>query len=199
MKKRFNDRYITGDLPWDIERPDFNLVQTVEKFKIEPCKALDIGCGTGDNIFWLKQSGFTGVGIEISEKAVEMALLKSEENKIQVDFYVRDIFKDEIPGAAFEFIFDRGCFHTFTKKKQRRDYAMRVHKLLDDGGLWLTLMGNEDDGRLDIGPPKRTALEVVTAVEPFFEILELKQGRFDSNDEIPSKIWICLMRKRKSG
>ena len=125
-----------------------------------------------------------------------MALRKSEENKLHADFYVRDIFHDEIPGNPYDFVFDRGCFHTFDKKKQRREYAKRVHDLLADGGHWLTLMGNFDDGRLDIGPPKRTALEVVTAVEPFFEILQLKQGRFDSNDVVPSKIWVVLMRKR---
>ena len=125
-----------------------------------------------------------------------MALKKSEQKSLHAEFYVRDILRDEIPGNPYDFAFDRGCFHTFDKKKQRRDYARRVHNLLDEGGHWLTLMGNFDDGRIDIGPPKRTALEVVTAVEPLFEILQLKQGRFDSNDAVPSKIWVVLMRKR---
>lgn len=196
MKKRFNERYISGDLPWNINRPDDNLVSTVREFDIQPGKALDIGCGTGDNVFWLKQSGFTPTGIDIADKAIEMALKKSEENSIQSDFFTRDIFHDAIPGGPFHFAFDRGCFHTFDKKSQRREYARKVNELLENGGLWLTLAGNTDDGRLDIGPPKRSALDIATAVEPFFEILSMKQGRFDSNDVVPSKIWICLMRKR---
>lgn len=196
MKKRFNDRYRSGDLPWDIRRPDFNLVETVKSFKLTPAKALDIGCGTGDNVLWLAQSGFTATGIDISEKAIEMAMEKSEEQHIHADFYTRDIFRDEVPGHPYDFIFDRGCFHTFRTKKQRRQYAERVNKLLGRDGLWLTLVGSVDDGRLETGPPKRSALDVVTAVEPFFEILSLKQGRFDSNDEIPSKIWVVLMRRR---
>jgi len=196
MKKRFNDRYINGDLPWNIDRPDSNLVNAVKEFNIQPGKAMDVGCGTGDNIFWLKQAGFSAMGIDISEKAIEMALNNSEHNNIQADFYVRDIFRDAIPEAPFQFIFDRGCFHTFDKKKQRHDYAKRMQSLLETGGHWLTLVGNVDDGRLDIGPPKRTALDIVSAVEPWFEILSLKQGRFDSNDVVPSKIWVMLMRKR---
>lgn len=196
MKKRFNDRYKKGDLPWDIRRPDFNLVNTAKAHKLTPARALDIGCGTGDNVLWLAQNGFAATGIDISEKAIEMALEKSEQNKIHADFYARDIFKDEIPGSPYDFIFDRGCFHTFSSKKQRQQYARRASELLDRDGLWLTLVGSVDDGRLDVGPPKRSALDVVTAVEPFFEILSLKQGRFDSNDEIPSKIWVVLMRKR---
>ena len=196
MKKRFNKRYISGDLPWNINRPDFNLVDVVRDFEIVPAKALDIGCGTGDNVLWLARQGFTVTGIDIAEKAIELALEKSVKNSIHADFYVRDVLKDDIPGNPYNFVFDRGCFHTFDKKKQRSIYASRVHRLLADDGYWLTLMGSFDDGRLDIGPPKRTALEVVTAVEPFFEIIQLKQGRFDSNDPVPSKIWVCLMKKR---
>ena len=197
MKKRFNNRYKSGDLPWNINRPDFNLVHTIKENGILPGNALDIGCGTGDNVFFLAKNGFSVTGIDISKKAIEMAGEKRAENNLGAEFFVRDIFKDDIPGGPFGFIFDRGCFHTFPKKKQRITYAQKVHDLLNDDGHWLTLVGNVDDGRLETGPPKRTALEIVTAVEPFFEILSLKQSRFDSNDEIPSKIWVALMRKRK--
>jgi SAM-dependent methyltransferase len=196
MKKRFNDRYITNNLPWDINRPDFNLVQIVKEFEILPCNALDIGCGTGDNVFWAAKNGFTATGIDISPKAIEMAKEKADKNKLKVDFFVRDLFKEEVPGSPYGFIFDRGCFHTFDKKKQRKEYARIVASLLKKDGLWLTLAGNFDDGRLDTGPPKRSANDIVSAVEPFFEIISLRQGRFDSNDEIPSKIWIALMKKR---
>jgi methyl halide transferase len=48
-EERFKKRYESGDTPWDIGKPDFNLIQTVTMMTIEPCKALDIGCGTGDN------------------------------------------------------------------------------------------------------------------------------------------------------
>lgn len=196
MKARFNSRYISGDLPWNINRPDFNLVSTVREFDIAPGKALDIGCGTGDNVFWLTQAGFNATGIDIADKAIELALNKSEKNSLHADFFTRDILSDTIPGSPFQFAFDRGCFHTFSKKRARRSFVRRVHGLLEEGGYWLTLAGNTDDGRLKIGPPKLTAGELVSAVEPFFEIIALKQGRFDSNDPVPSKIWVCLMLKR---
>jgi SAM-dependent methyltransferase len=196
MKKRFNNRYLSGDLPWNINRPDFNLVDVVRDYEIVPARALDIGCGTGDNVLWLARQGFTVTGIDIAEKAIDLALEKSIKYNVHADFYVRDVLKDDIPGYPYNFVFDRGCFHTFDKKKERSNYARKVNEILADSGYWLTLMGSVDDGRLDIGPPKRTAREVVTAVEPYFEIIQLKQGRFDSNDPVPSKIWICLMRKR---
>ena len=196
MRKHFNQRYVSGDLPWDLGHPDHNLIRAVRDFEIEACTALDIGCGTGDNALWLAQQGFTATGVDLAEKAIDLALEKSETMKTHAEFFVRDILKDDIPGNPFQFVFDRGCFHTFRTKKQRKLFARNVHNLLDKGGHWLSLIGSVDDGRLDIGPPKRTAMEVVTAVEPYFEILSLQQGRFDSKSEMPSKIWVCMGRRR---
>jgi len=196
MKKRFENRYQEGDLPWNINRPDFNLINAVNEFDIKHCKALDLGCGTGDNVFWAAKNGFDATGIDIAETAIEMAVAKAEKHKITAQFFVRDLFNEVIPGVPFGFVFDRGCFHTFDKKSERKLYAEKVHGLLLKNGIWVTLMGSVDDGRLDIGPPKRTAVDITTAVEPYFEILSVKQSRFDSNDEIPSKIWVGVFRKR---
>ena len=46
------------------------------------------------------------------------------------------------------------------------------------------------------GPPKRSAFNVVKGIEPYFKILSLKTGFFDSLNETDAKIWICLMQKR---
>lgn len=53
IEERYKKRYKEGNTPWDIGRPDSNLIQTVTAMDIKPCKALDIGCGTGDNTIWL--------------------------------------------------------------------------------------------------------------------------------------------------
>ncbi|MCO1602815.1 hypothetical protein [Desulfosporosinus nitroreducens] len=43
----YKKRYKAGETPWDLGRPDFNLIQTVTTMDINPCKTLEIGCGTG--------------------------------------------------------------------------------------------------------------------------------------------------------
>ena len=196
MQKDFNSRYETLDLPWDIKRADFNLKNIVKSHPIEACKVLDIGCGTGDNAIWFANEGFEVGGVDLSSKAIEMAIEKAKSAKVEVDFKAIDFLKGEVPRKSFGFIFDRGCFHTFQEKEEQVLFAEKVNGLLDKDGLWLSLIGNYDDGRLDVGPPKRKARDVVEIVEPYFEILSIVQGLFDSNDEIPSKIWVCLMRKR---
>ncbi len=196
MKNRFDERYVNGNLPWDIKRPDSNLINSIERFNIKPCHALDIGCGTGDNVFWLDAHGFNTTGIDFAENAIKIASRRKENQSANPSFFVADILRDDLPESPFEFVFDRGCFHTFDTKKERRKMAKNIHDHLVKGGHWLSLIGNYDDGRLDIGPPKRSALEVIEAVEPWFEIVLLEQGTFDSNDPEPSKIWICFMQKR---
>jgi 2-polyprenyl-3-methyl-5-hydroxy-6-metoxy-1,4-benzoquinol methylase len=66
IEKRFRDRYKSGDTPWDAGKPDFNLIETVTENHISSCKALDVGCGTGDNCIWLAQKGFSVTGTDIS-------------------------------------------------------------------------------------------------------------------------------------
>lgn len=187
---------MTGDLPWDINRADFNLLNIVSEYNISPCKAIDLGCGTGDNVIWLAQNGFDTAGLDISPEAIEMAKRKIKNTGLDAPVYYLDFLKDDIPDTPFGFVFDRGCFHSFSEKSERIKFVENVYNILENDGLWLSLIGNYDDGRLDSGPPKRTALDIVEVVEPKFEIVLLKSGTFDSDDEIPSKIWISLMKKR---
>jgi len=196
VNKRFKERYKTGNTPWDIGKPDFNLIETVTKIPIESCKALDIGCGTGDNSIWLAQKQFQVTGTDVSEIAIEKAKEKALKNNVKCTFLVVDFFKSRIEGAPFGFVFDRGCFHTFDSNKERKKFAKNVSYSLEKNGLWLSLIGSADERRQGPGPPQRTANDIVAAVEPYFEILSLFSSHFDSNRQNPPKCWVCFMQKR---
>jgi SAM-dependent methyltransferase len=195
-ENHFKRSYKSGDTPWDIGKPDFNLIQTVTATPIEPCRALEIGCGTGDNAIWLSQHEFDVLGTDTSEIAIEKAKEKALKAKVQCAFLVSDIVTSRVEGAPFGFAFDRGCFHTFGSERERRRFAEKVRGHLGKGGLWLSLLGNADERRHDLGPPQRSARDIVNAVEPCFEILSLVSGHFGSNRPNPPKAWVCLMRKR---
>lgn len=196
MKRDFNARYESGDLPWNINRPDYNLINTVQEYHIPGGTALDIGCGTGDNVIWLANNGFIPTGIDLSREAIKIARKRAKEREDLIHFFTLDFLKSSVEGTPFDFIFDRGCFHTYDLAEERLAFAKNAHRAIATNGLWLSLIGNYDDGRLEQGPPKRSARDITQAVEPYFEILFMKQGRFDSNDTIPSKIWITLMKRR---
>jgi SAM-dependent methyltransferase len=196
-QNRFKQRYETGDTPWDIGKPDFNLIQTVTTTPIKPCTALEIGCGTGDNSIWLCQQSFHVVGIDASEIAIEKAKEKALKANAKCTFLVSDVLTSPIEWAPYGFAFDRGCFHTLASDKERRRFAENVHDHLGENGLWLSLLGNADEERDGPGPPQRTARDIVNAVEPCFEILSLVSGSLGSNRPNPPRAWVCLMRRRR--
>ncbi len=196
-EEHFKKRYESGDTPWDIGKADFNLIQTVTTAAIEPCKALDIGCGTGDNSIWLSQKNFAVVGIDTSEIAIEKAREKASKAKAQCTFQVTDFLTNRIAGAPFGLAFDRGCFHTVNSDAERLSFAENVAAHLKEDGLWLSLVGSADEQRHGPGPPQRTAGDIVNAVESYFEILSLASSHFGSNRPNPPKAWVCLMRKRR--
>ena len=195
---RFQGRYEAHDTPWDIGQPDFNLIETVTKTPIKPCNAVDIGCGTGDNAVWLSQQGFHVVGIDTSAVAIEKAKQKASQSHAKCGFIVGNFITSQIEGAPFGFVFDRGLFHVFEADEERKKLAENVHRHLEEGGLWLSLIGNADEVRNTPGPPQRSAKDIVNAVEPYFEILSLVSGHFGSNRPDPPRAWVCLMRRRRS-
>lgn len=198
VEDRFNEHYREGATPWDIGKADFNLIQVVTTLPIHPCKALDIGCGTGDNAIWLSQRGFPVVGVDASEIAISKAQEKAANACAPCTFLVLDFLKSHIERAPFGFAFDRGCFHMMDSAKQRQSFAEQVQRHLEEDGFWLSLIGNADEQRLNEGPPKRTARDIVGAVEPYFEILSLVSSHFETRLAAPPRAWVCLMQKRRA-
>jgi len=120
VEDHFREAYKEGFTPWDIGKPDFNLLQTVTTLPIAPCKALEVGCGTGDNAIWLSQQGFQVVGVDASEIAIEKATEKVERANVSCALYVLDILKSHVEGAPFGFAFDRGCSMPWVPTKSGR-------------------------------------------------------------------------------
>jgi len=195
-ENRFEDRYQSGDTPWDHGMVDYNLIEAVSRHNIAACRTLDIGCGTGENAIWLSRQGFEVVACDLSSTAIQRAKDKLANVKADVFFLVADFLVDAISDAPFGFIFDRGCLHCMSEDSDRTAYVQKVADLLESGGYWLSLVGNADEGEREVGPPQLTATELVSAVEPYFEIRSLTAGHFGSDQEVPPRAWICLMCKR---
>ena len=179
-------------MPWDTGTPDPLLVEMIESRAIAPGRTLEIGCGTGTNAIYLAQHGFDMLGVDISEVAVDKARAKAEG---RCRFEVLDFLAAEPAGGPFEFVFDRGCFHVFDDEGDRARFAQRVAAHLVEHGLWLSLIGSTEGAPRDEGPPRRSAREVMHAIEPSLEIVQLRSTEFTVYQE-RLKSWLCLSRKR---
>lgn len=194
--KRFINYYKNGFMPWVHEKPDYNLVRMVEKWPIPACKALELGCGTGTDAIWLAEKGFEVKALDVSDIAIKIADENAKKANLKCNFLSMDFWKENPELGEFDFVFDRGYFHSHKTSPKRRLFAKKVAAQLKPQGLWLSLVGSCDSPPRDEGPPMHSAKEIVTGVEPYFEILLLKASRFGSDHKEPAKNWVCLMKKR---
>ena len=192
----WNDSYAAGELPWDTGEPDPLLVEFIASGRIQPTRMLEVGAGTGTNSLWLAERGFDVLGIDVAPLAVERASARLEGRGLGCRFATVDFLATSPSGGPFQFVFDRGCFHVFDEPGERARFAAQVATALAPEGLWLSLIGSAEGPPREVGPPRRSAREVVQSIEPALEIVELRSAEFHRHG---AKAWFCLARKRPLG
>jgi SAM-dependent methyltransferase len=186
----WNENYATGFMPWDTNEADPNLVELVEAGVLAPGRALEVGCGTGTNAIWLASHGFEVDAVDIAPLAIEAA--RDKDGAADVRFAVLDFLRDEPPAGPFDLVFDRGVLHVFDEAEERSLFAQRVAQLLAPDGWWLSLIGSTEGPPRDHGPPRRSARDIMNAVEPALEILSLRSATFDADLPTVAQAWVLL-------
>jgi len=192
---RWEQRYLEKDVPWDSGRPDPHLLAVVEAYGLASGKALEIGCGTGTNAIWLEGAGLDVLGVDLSPTAIEQAQAKAAAAGAGCQFLTTDFLAEEVPGGPFDLVYDRGCFHVFDEPERSR-FVARVAQLLTPDGVWHSLMGSTDGPPREVGPPRRSLVDIAAAVEPTFELLEMKATTFDKDGLSYARAWVMVARKR---
>lgn len=192
----WNDRYRDGNVPWDTGRPSSELQAVLREQSIEPCRALDLGCGTGTNSVWLAQQGFEVTGLDVAPLAVERAEERARAAGVNARFLAADILNLPDPDRPFSFFLDRGCYHA-VRRGAPGLYASAVARQLAPGARGLILAGNANETH-DPGPPVVTEEQIRTEIGAEFEILDLHEFRFDEAAGVPARFlgWSCLVAKR---
>lgn len=196
----WNQRYAEGDTPWDTGNPSGQLIAVLDERRIEPCRALEIGCGTGTNAVYLAQRGFQVTAFDLSALAIEQARDRARQAGVSIDFQQADMLHLPPWKERFGFIFDRGVYHVL--RQEKLDLLLDVlRRVTAPGSLWLTLAGNANDDRPPgQGPPVVSAEEICRELEPLFVLLQLREFRFDGvvvgGQRIEPLAWSVLLRRR---
>ena len=192
---RWDERYRSGETPWDTGQPSSELQRVLAEASIGPCRAVELGCGTGTNAVWLAQQGFDVSAVDASALAVERARRRAEEAGVQVRFLEADVLHppEELTGP-FDFFFDRGCYHA-VRRNDVQAYLHTVRRLTRAGGLGLVLAGNAREPH-DSGPPVVTEEEIRKELGSLGKVVQLREFRFDpAEGEDRFLGWSCLLRR----
>ena len=136
MMKTFYDLwYRFGTPPW-VQQARPELVELVESGDLRPGRAIDLGCGEGDNAIFLAQRGFRVTAVDFSAAAIAKAKVKAGKAGADVNFVIDDLTQLTRVEGQFDLLVDYGTFDDLSIK-DRAAYVDQVTSLAKPGARFL--------------------------------------------------------------
>jgi ubiquinone/menaquinone biosynthesis C-methylase UbiE len=128
--------------------PEISVVRFIAsnyyKKEREKIKVLDVGCGTGNHVWYLSREGFQTYGIDGSKEAIEKAKLRIKRNNLKADLRIGDIIKLPYKNNFFDCVIDSSCIQ-HNKKENILKITKEVKRVLKKGGKFLSIMVSKDN------------------------------------------------------
>jgi ubiquinone/menaquinone biosynthesis C-methylase UbiE len=112
-KFSWNNSYVSGEYKnhWHYSNPSQEVATLLASGIVRKGSALDIGCGAGVETMFLAENGFRASGIDLSDKAIELAKSSAKRRGLRIDFRTGTALNLPYPDNEFVFLNDRGCLH----------------------------------------------------------------------------------------
>ena len=182
----FERAYRGGRAVWDTGVTPPEVVEEVSA--MEPGRALDVGCGTGTNVLWLAQHGWTAIGVDRSATAIESARRKADwtSGAMFAEGDVTRLEELQVDGP-FDLILDIGCYHGLPVG--RRDaYVRQVARVARPGARMMVFAFGR--GLRWPGSTRTREPEIRRRFGDRFEIERVVPGR-----DPPGAAWFYLRRR----
>jgi SAM-dependent methyltransferase len=165
------DLLYRGKAPWEMEGPRSELVQLVGSGQLKPSSAIDLGCGTGDNVIFLAQRGFDVVGVDISARAIAQAHGKASVAGVSPTFVVGDVTDLKGVNGTFDLVLDYGCLGCVVGTSSRERYVGTLLRLTRPGSTYiLANFAKMPDSRIGFTPTALGSGEVDRLLGDHFEV-----------------------------
>jgi SAM-dependent methyltransferase len=190
----FFDEIYRSTPPWDIGRPQPAVVALEESGEIVG-RVLDVGCGTGENAYYLAERGHETWGVDFAPAAIAKAEAKRSDRAGKVNFRVGNALELASLHERFDCLIDCGLFHTFSDTDRPR-YAESARSVLRAGGRMFVLCFSELEPT-DWGGPRRVRqTEIRTMFRSGWEVRWIREERFATrNPEIAGRAWLTALRR----
>jgi len=135
MRAIYNAWYKYGTPPW-AGSARHELVRLVDEGQLTPGRAVDLGCGEGDNAIFMAQHGFDVTAVDFAPAAIAKAKAKAQKAGASVNFLVDDLTNPSHLHGTFDVLVDYGTFDDLTER-QRNAYLQHVIPLAKPGAKFL--------------------------------------------------------------
>jgi cyclopropane fatty-acyl-phospholipid synthase-like methyltransferase len=161
---------------WDIGRPQPAFDRLANNGNLVGC-VLDPGCGTGEHALLAASLDHKAVGVDLSEKAIDLAAAKAAERGLDARFLVADALRLGDVGEQFDTVLDCGLFHVLDDDGRDR-YVDSLAAVLSRGGRYHMLCFSERQPG-DWGPRRVTQDEIRAAFSEGWEVESIEPTVID--------------------
>ena len=166
----WEERYQSGDMPWEKGEPSPGLVDFLATHPELPCATVAVpGCGTGNDVRVWTRAGFDASGFDLAPSAIRLCRERTAQAGLTATFAQSDFLADP-PPMQFDWLFEHTLFCAIDPSR-RDDYVKAVLRWLKPGGQLLAVHYMIRDEQ---GPPFGVTQEEL--MERFLPHFELKQG-----------------------
>ena len=135
MKLFYELGYRHFTMPWE-GGPRSELVDLVESGRLQPCRAVDLGCGSGSNAIFLAEHGFEVTGVDFAASALAKAGRSATGKHVQVDWIQDDLTALRHVQGQFDLLVDYGALDDLNDHDRDR-YVEQVTPLARPGAQFL--------------------------------------------------------------
>ena len=136
-------------------------------------RALDIGCGTGEDSIFLAQQGLSVTALDFVPRALDFARAHAEEYGVRIEFIRADILEYELEGS-YDLILDSGCLHTIDERNRPR-YKRSIISSMHRQSNYLLLHSTKTN-LLDLGfgPRPKTKDQIAEFFMPELKLVDFE-------------------------
>jgi SAM-dependent methyltransferase len=129
-------RLVPADVIFGSDSKIEGLVEVAIDGRIDPCKAITLGCGTGRETIYLAKKGFDVIGVDFSSTAIKKAQRNAKAAGVDIQFIVDDLTDLKNVDGIYDLVTDFGALNDMSKKS-RDLYMENVVPLTRPGGYYL--------------------------------------------------------------
>ncbi|HSG76478.1 MAG TPA: methyltransferase domain-containing protein [Burkholderiales bacterium] len=167
-KDFWEERFSTGNTPWDRGASSPQLGAWLASGALQPCRILVPGCGSGHEVAELAMAKFEVTGLDYADEAIARTHRRISEAEVDAAIVRADVLAWE-PDRPFDAIYEQTCLCALYPDRWR-EYADRLHQWIRPGGklfaLFLQLPRADAAQGFIQGPPYHCDVNGMRALFP---------------------------------